>query len=749
LDHWGIGVCLFVSDFGFRASDFGSGFYLPEDNTLIAMTPARIDRLLVTLTAAVLVLWSACLVQLWSYAGDSSGESALLTLAALLVGVKPSLAMASRLVGVARRALRPARQLSLPLGGPPEPVAAPSPRELRILLGAAILLAGVSGLVAMAAVPAGKLATDWLAGTLIWSRSGWLAAGFILRLACLLPMSISLAAAMLAGAMVRQGAGRDAYASVFREWLGGAAAALAAMAAAWWAGANLLAAAMTMPVFLFAAGGAALLRRGVTARPPRPPPREIADLQPPRKAAVGATFAAMAAGLVVQVRLAGDGLGLSCAGCMAWAAVSLAVLTVMLRREDHKAGPPARAREVGELMGLCAAVLMQCSMAILAVSGGAMGGFCAATAVAMQFPLCAFAAGVLSRQRRAHAMGGGSARSYFSESCGGAGAGIACCLLAGWLPGGAGILMGVALGAMAWGACREIFLSPHRGAQVRWACVGSLLLVATTAGLLLAIRLAGQTAGTIEPGTWLSGVSVPSAGGAARRSAGVLPLPLPARSPAITAALAEVLARPGMRGTWWMEASTPEDLPAELPASVGAVFSAPDPSAGSGLVFGPPLHGRTGGAFLQAARIGRERYDGVLLAPMPADHPQAWRCYNEVAMRQAAQCVRGGGPVLLRTQARSPGGEGDALAVASTLLRTVESGWAAVAVRDGWVDVLLGGPAQSVPPPQGREGLLVLSLEDLLAPPFDVPPIRLTSPGGFFRRHPPEGAFSPRRSGKD
>ena len=773
------------------------------------MTPARMDRLLVAFTAAVLTAWSACLVHLWAYATDSSGESTLMTAAALLLGVRPALSLPSRVVRAARRLFRGgagkvAQTPATPSAGvkPPVPrkgaskkgpkarpqrlasllhtrdpdvhrgaahgqgtdsASPPDPRALKALLGAAVVFAGFSGLGAMPMVLAAKLLGDWLSATFLWTRASWLAAEMGLRLVCLLPMAMALAVTMLVGAMVRRGSGRDVYASVFREWLAGAAAGLASVAAAWWAGVNLLAMAMAMPVLLFAAAAAIFYRKGVRTPPPsraaRVPagPAEKTGARPPRTFAIWATFAALAAGLTVQSRLASDVLGLSFAPCAAWAAFSLFLIVAFLRVEDHKAAPPARGREVGGLVGLTAVVVMQCSMSVLALGGGPADGFCTAMAMAAQVPACALAAGVLSRQRRAHAVGGGRARSYLGGVCGGSGVGILGCLLAGWSPatGMAGMVW-VAVGVLAWGGCREVFLSRTRGEQARWAVAAATLLLATASGLLLAIHEAGTAVGSIEPGAWLSSLdphqpkrtdgSSAKAGGEGPRAVGVLPVPLPHRSPAVAAALEEVLARPSSRGAWWLVASSPADLPAELPWGVSAAFSAPDPSAAA-RVYGARPRSWLAAPFFQAARAGRERYDGLILAPLPANHPDAWRCYNDLAMQRAADRLHAGGAFLLRTQARQGSGEARLLAVAATFRQAVEAGWrtsrpgwAAVAFQEGWVDVLLGGPAEAAAPPEGREGLFVWPLEELLAGPFDVPPVRLVSPGSFLRSRLPEGA---------
>jgi hypothetical protein len=110
----------------------------------------------------------------------------------------------------------------------------------------------------------------------------------------------------------------------------------------------------------------------------------------------------------------------------------------------------------------------------------------------------------------------------------------------------------------------------------------------------------------------------------------------------------------------------------------------------------------------------------VLLAPMPADHPDAWRCYAPPVLRRCRQKLHDGGVMVLRTQA-GPGGIDDALAVARAFERVLGGGWAVVALVDGRLDMLLIGatePADAVGiarpwRPRAPAGAFVVPLERL------------------------------------
>ena len=67
------------------------------------MKPALIDKVLVIWIAAVLVVMTACLTILWSWALDSSGRSTLLAISATFWAVSAAAGVPSRLSRAGQR----------------------------------------------------------------------------------------------------------------------------------------------------------------------------------------------------------------------------------------------------------------------------------------------------------------------------------------------------------------------------------------------------------------------------------------------------------------------------------------------------------------------------------------------------------------------------------------------------------------------------------------------------------------------
>jgi len=691
------------------------------------MTPARMDRLFVLATAGILTLWCGCLVVLWSYAFDSSGAAALLTLAALLVGMWPAMLLPSRLARAARRLfghLRP-RDLLADAGPPRPPIR--DPLAMKRLLAFSALFAAVCGLGATWSITFGEALVDLLAESFIWTRGAWLVLGLVVRVVFLLPMGLAVAVAFLVGALVRQGSGRDIYATVFRDWLAGAAAGLAAFAAAWQLGAELLGVAMTMPLVLVAMAVAMFARRSLTVRPRRRTAPTGVSPRPAKPFGICWTFAALAVVAVVQARIASDVFGVSGGGFAWWAGASVAGLSLFLRKEDRRSGQQSRLRELGAVVGLAAGLLMQSAAAIVCLLGGAVAVFCGVLAAGVQAPLCALAAVVLSRQRRTFAYAGGRGRSYMAAACGGAGVGLLVCAGLALLPSARIVLVALALGLLAWAASRAVLLAGRWTDQLRWACCGAALLTATTAGLLASAWRAGRSVGSATPGLWLTSYVTAADEGRHPLPSGVLPRARTRRKPAVLSTLGELLSRPARGGLWWIACSARADVPADMPEHLRPVFFAMDATSVPLALRGRAAHSLAESGFLQAARRSGVLCDGVLLAPLPADHPQAWRCYNQRSLRRCLDRIRPGGALVVRTQAavdRIPA----ALAVAGTFRRVVGSGWAVVGLDESGVDILLAGPADAVRRPLAEEGLFVVPIDKMLTGPFDLEPIGLSSP---------------------
>ena len=169
-----------------------------------------------------------------------------------------------------------------------------------------------------------------------------------------------------------------------------------------------------------------------------------------------------------------------------------------------------------------------------------------------------------------------------------------------------------------------------------------------------------------------------------------------------------------------------------MPPHVVAMRASVDPATLGDGDLGGALRGEFGGEFLAAVRAGRERYDGMVLAPARADGPLAWRCYSERTLRLCARRLGNRGTVILRTQAARDHCD-DVLALAATFRRAFGPGWMAVAWGEGQMDVLMvaGGPEIAARPAR-RRGLVVVDLEALRERWPEVKPLRMTHPRGLL-----------------
>ncbi|HOF18297.1 MAG TPA: hypothetical protein PK082_05250, partial [Phycisphaerae bacterium] len=439
-------------------------------------------------------------------------------------------------------------------------------------------------------------------------------------------------------------------------------------------------------------------------------------------------FTALTVALLAQTRLLADLGGAALGGGLLWTTLSAALLVVALRKSDHKSHPPGEAQIFGAAVGLPGAAILQAAIAVLAGQALAAGERFAAAAMAFlaaaaQVPLSALAAEIVSHQRRGFVVVGGRAREYLAAVAGGACAGVLAYAAGGWLAGGRVLLLTAVAATVAGGVIAALSWAKKIAAQVRWAAWGCVLLCAAVGALLLALRGAAEAMGRASPGVWLSGRA-----GFDGRPAGVLGGAAPRRSDAITSALRDTFER--RPGRWWIVASSCEDIPRPLPESVRAVWSAPDPSAVPPCDWAAMVSDRDGG-FLQAAQsarpeAGRQRFEGVLLTPLPADHGRAWRCFNTRALQRCAERLHRGGVFALRTQA-SGAHAADALAAARSLVEAIGPCWIVVAAEIDGVDLLTVGPMANVAPPQGREGAFVVSSDVLFARYGEVLPIRATA----------------------
>lgn len=700
------------------------------------MKPAQLDRLIVIGIGGALVAWTACLTILWGLAFDSSGASMLVTMAATMLAI----ALAAPLPGRAARVIqaflvwrRPQDVLGIKLafGAGMGTMLDEARAKVRMVCMSSVA-AVACGLVSTAAILVGWALADALAGSFLWDPPAWWAVKFAVQLAGMLPMGFALSVAFLAGAILRS-AGPDTYAPVCREWIWATAAGLGAFGACWWAGANLFAVSLVTAFGLLAGGVAILLRRKPTIRPRRaaqPVERPSATLF----LGVGSGFAVLTLAMLVQVRLLGDLGGFGMPVRAGWAAASFAMVAAFLSREDGRSRPLGRGQSIGSAIGVAAGLLMQGSLAVTCVASWPGGAVCGVLAVGAQVPLSALSAVVISRQRRLFAKGGGRARHYLAAAAGGAClaflAYLAVCSVRGaWVA-----ILTVVIAMFAGSAVWAIRRAKQRPGVLQWAAWSTVLMLSAMGAVGASLRGFAESVGAVTPGVWLSSVSGWE-GQAQARQDGCLPPVSAWRSGTITKTALRIMScRPGR---WWIVGATGGEIPSSrIPHTVHWSAAFPDPAAIPRAVWDDIRPGRHGGDFFHAIRTGREGFDGVYLCSLPADHPDAWRCYNDQSLRRCMETVRGG-VFLLRTQADRRN-IGAALAVAKTFHEILGTGWAAAELGEGRLDLLLvAGPGDLREHLPRSEGAFVVPIERLWLDWDEIPLIRLVSvPSDWEKGHP-------------
>ncbi len=569
----------------------------------------------------------------------------------------------------------------------------------------------------------------WLAERLLISGAAWSGARMAIEFLAMLPMGLGVCTVFLVSAIVR-GAGDGSYDAAWRHWLCGLAAGLAVFGGIWLAGGDILGAAVVAGVALLAAAGVLFVRRpAAVAVEGAAPPVEVGA---GRRARVGvaAAFAGVAFVMAGQARLVADLAGLDPGGCALAAAASIALLAALIARADRRVETPGPAQAAGAVAGAAATAGLQAALAVGCLSGdGATAWAYAALAVAAQVPLAGCGALFLSRQRRRFAEAGGRARAYLASAAGGAGAGLAAWAALGAWGQQAAVLPPLATGVVALAVLVGVLSAGGAAAQARWAVCGAILIGAVGASMLVAIRRAGARA-PVAAGAWLT----------AGEGGGLVPAAPPWRSDALGEVAASIVGR--REGTWWFVSATGDGLPVDPPRGIAGVATTLDAAfrrerpgrsaAGAGLWLG---EGEAG--FFRPPARGRGRFDGAFLVLLPADHPQAWRCYSRSALGRAAMRLRRdahgrvAGPVLLRCRA-GRANLGDALAVARTYLEVVGSGWLVGRLDEEGLDMLLVGPEGLLDRP-AEEGVPAVSIGDLLRDWPEIGPVRLTRPRGVLR----------------
>jgi hypothetical protein len=453
-------------------------------------------------------------------------------------------------------------------------------------------------------------------------------------------------------------------------------------------------------------------RREFTRRPQHiERPVEFSPLR--RRMGIAATFAVVAVVAASQLRLLNDSAGISMGLSGMWLAVSAAMLAGFLRWADHKSRPPGRTQRIGANLGIALGVGLQAGLWITSVAGGWTAGVCVFMGCFTQISILALAAIVISRQRRRFAEVGGRARAYWAASMLGGGLGLAgyAGILA--IPGGLKWLLLGGLLLCSLAIVVSVMQIRRTEKQGQWALWGVGALLALAMAILGGWRTVVSQTGPLRAGVWLSGISRMDEAGR-YHAWDVLPLGRVGRSAELSRALNRLMANTG--GHWLAAVLGREDIPVSLESPyfmVSLTVSLPDPGEIRGRQWREPGMVSCEKDTFAGARINPDRFTGVLLAGVPADHPEAWRFYNLDYLRGQLRRLNPHGVAAMRIRS-GPGSCGRALAAARTFERALgASCWVAVSSQGEGAELLVVGPADQVRLWVDEETLPVVHSEQL------------------------------------
>ena len=701
------------------------------------------DRRIVIASIIPLVALAGAIMMLWAFVLDPSGMATALTVVAMFLAT----AAAARWSGLLLRLVRvPLTWLSEPMGQAVAALARPSDgrkrlsgRTLQLLQSAAAGVALGGGLLSLVLAFLSAPIVEWAARRFGWTPASWAGLQLALQFVMLLPLGLAASAVFGISAVVRRSGGQDRLVFVSVDCLLGLAGGLLVFVAAWWLEVNML-------ILAGAMAGTLLVVAWLAAAEGRKTSDRVVT---PLAAAAGGiggrlslTLAGVSLVLAIQFRLLSDLIRLGTPGKAVWAAVSLTLLAGATWRVSRRGQVAKVAASAGGVLGAIFAVAMQTALAFVCLSLGARGMVAGILAGLLQWPLAMLAGEFVVRHRRKFIARGGSNAGFLAGASAGAGVGLLVHLASGmamfqFVP--IALVAAVGLGATVAGLIRLSGI----WRRLVWGLSALTLLAGAVVGVETAAdSLAGR--GQMLSGAWLRTV-VRVNDGDLLAFEGALPTRRTWRSEGVSQAMHEILSGPSKRkvlrrGRWWVVAGSFRDWPTTK--GVNSAASVPDPSALSREQMSGLLLLGSESAYLLAAQVGQERFDGVLLAPLPADHPNAWRCYNAQTLSRCYRRLVGGagGIMMLRTQV----GEdnlADAFDVVKTFIDCVGPSWVVATWGDEHeIDLLVAGPRTRrdrtvIDRPSDRPDVLVAPAEEFWPPKTPVRSLRLLSPRSWvFKR---------------
>lgn len=688
----------------------------------------RLDQWTLRLMFATLALWSACL---WVIGAEAFGacwaasvELAAIELAALAFALSvPDLEL-NLIFLVYRRfdsAAATAAQMAVAPFAPPAPQGSAGPRGLLRLMAMAAVACTVGGLITTAAISAAPQAIRMLAGLFIWPAWAWVVVRLVLAWVMMLPLALAAGWLTMVASLVRRHGPKDPYRQVTRDLLWGSAVGLAAAAGLWSAGMDLPGVALACSAVMIAAATATVARTSTGVKRSRPAEPVAVLLRPTRQRWMNLLeWAVLACVVTCQCRALRDAAGAGWSAAWLWAAGTGGLVAAAAVRQDRRRNPVPAVETAAAAAGAMVLVVIQLALLGLAAAAGRWARTpLIALAVAGQVPLAHLAATILVRRRRLFPEASLPGRFWLAGAAAGAAVGSYAAVSALSAAGGLTVLAAVALAVVAAavlavgsGQLRRARRSTRRptGAraafdQLRWAGLGAAVILAVAMVCVGLARSAREAlGGPVAVGASLTAVGDGNAsqavlGSEAARAAS------PSSPEPVLSVLAGRLAR-ARAGRWWFVAGGayhPPPLAMEAPA-MRAKMSFPDGVFGR---LAKPLTGaRRWGTFGRELPIRTAAFDGIYLAGLPADHPDAWCMYSQQVLRRCAGLLGRRGVLLVRTSAGRRG-VAQLLAVAETFRSVPADAMAAIVMRGDRVEMLLAGSPRAGSVPGGLNRLLV------------------------------------------
>ncbi len=654
---------------------------------------SRAQRIAVWVAATAQVVWLACMLALWAWVFDASGDSTLLSVTAILLAAGTMAALGPRLAKIgcglmAIAELPSASALAAILGRSHSHRHVAGSALVRLFSGV-VILAIVGSLTSMVLAFASRYAVSFMRDHMLFTPLAWGVFKLLIQWLAMLPMAGGIVGMFAVGSWLYQEGRTSLISGVCRQWLLATASGMAFFTLTW---IDILPLALGMALVMLVVAMVGFWRGpetdDVPIQAPQPDRTGLADRF---KLLLG--FGALTLVLVVQMRLMGDLLGVTMIGRILWAAGSLALMALVIRRAEGQGGPADINEAVGVTLGVIAAVAMQVALAAaqlisptLYIPACIWGGL-------IQIPAVVLMGRLIAHRRQQWVTQGGGLLQFLSRGATGAAMGLLVYLVGGLLP-WTGLVAAVALvaglAAIALGANR----ARQRQRRMMWRVTGVLLLAAMFLAVVAPMDELKERYGQASRGVWLSLLA--SRGPNQQhpwQPESSMPYPRTWRSEIVTDVMEAFLH--DRYGRWWVIATSQRDMPATGDSwGYYTATSVPDPTANPAAEKRGFLMLGSEGNYLAAAQIGHGLFDGLLLAPLPADHPEAWRCYNQQTLSRCVRRVHRTGVTLLRTQV-SQENISDLIAVTETFNEVVGPSWGVIEFRGGMVDLLLMGPRAS------------------------------------------------------